>query len=261
MHFEQKDRVEYEKNILFEVVFQARFPEIMKISREEPADFQDIIRKEGFPETGSNFQNLPQGIPEELKKMLSIEKEFYFLSEEGDWQVSLTRNFIALSCKGNYLNYQDFRSRLKKFLEIFNKVYEPSYFSRIGLRYRNIVNEDILPLNGKSVKECVPEYIFPELNLPIAENAITLEKITQLDDGNIKANVTHTLAQVTGKFGQEQISNTKSYIIDIDCFSENKIKGIDNALSKCDEFKNNEWNIFQWSITDTLREAMGTKRN
>ncbi|WP_411726203.1 TIGR04255 family protein [Methyloglobulus sp.] len=261
MHFEQIDRIEYEKNILFEVIFQARFPEIMKISREEPADFQDIIRKEGFPETGSNFQNLPQDMPEEFKKILTFDKEFYFFSEEGDWQVSLTRNFIALSCKGNYLNYQDFRGRLKKFLEIFNKVYEPTYFSRIGLRYRNIVNEDILPLNEKSVKDCIPVYIFPELKQPIAEDLKTLEKITQLDDGNIKANVTHTLTQVTGKFRQEQINNKKSYLIDIDCFSENKIKGIDNALAKCDEFKNNEWNIFQWSITDTLREAMGAKRN
>ena len=43
MHFKKFERVEYEKNILFEVVFQARFPEIMKISHEQPVDFQDII--------------------------------------------------------------------------------------------------------------------------------------------------------------------------------------------------------------------------
>jgi hypothetical protein len=34
MHFEKFDRVEYKHNILFEVLFQARFPEIMKISQE-----------------------------------------------------------------------------------------------------------------------------------------------------------------------------------------------------------------------------------
>ena len=36
MHFEEFERVEYKQNILFEVVFQARFPDIMKISQEDP---------------------------------------------------------------------------------------------------------------------------------------------------------------------------------------------------------------------------------
>ena len=55
MRFEEAKRVEYKHNILFNVVFQARFPEIMKIPHEEPAAFQDILRKAGYPETGSNL--------------------------------------------------------------------------------------------------------------------------------------------------------------------------------------------------------------
>ncbi|MCK4841961.1 MAG: TIGR04255 family protein [Methylococcales bacterium] len=259
MHFKQFERVEYEKNILFEVVFQARFPEIMKISREEPADFQDIIRKEGYPESGSNVPNLPQDIPNELKRMLSDEKVFLFFSEDKNWQVSLTKNFIALACKDNYLNYQDFRERLGKVLDTFNKVYEPSYFSRTGLRYRNIVNDKALLIKEKSVRDFVPDYIFPELNQPIEEDSNTLEKTTLFDDGNIKANVAHTLAKVSGDFGKKQITDIESYIIDIDCFSENKIQGISNVLTRCDTFKETEWNIFQWSITDELRQSMGRK--
>lgn len=260
MHFDKFERVEYEKNILFEVVFQARFPEIMKISSEEPVDFQDIIRKEGYPESGSNISNLPQDIPAEIKKMISGDKEFFFFSEDKDWQVSLAKNFIALTCKGKYLNYPDFKERLKKVLETFSKVYEPAYFSRIGLRYRNIVNDSLIPLNGKTTRDCIPDYIFPELRLPIAIDAKALEKVSQFDDNEIKVNVSHALVKVSGKFGQEQISNKESYLVDIDCFCEKKIQEIDNALTKCDEFKNNEWDIFQWSITDELRNAMVEKK-
>ncbi|MBS0298384.1 MAG: TIGR04255 family protein [Proteobacteria bacterium] len=256
MNFKDVKRAEYKENILFEVVFQARFPEIMRISREEPVDFQDIIRKEGYPESGSNIVSIPKDMPDELKRIITSDKEFFFFSEEMDWQVSLAKNFVALACKGKYSNYDEFKKRLKKILEIFNRIYEPSYFSRIGLRYQNIVNDEILPLNGKNIRDLVPDYIFPELNDEIGKNVKGLEKTIQLDDGNIKVNVTHALLTVSGKFGQKQISDKESYIIDIDCFIEEKIRGVDNVLTKCDEFKNNEWNIFQWSITEELRQAM-----
>ncbi len=36
MHFENYEPVQYKHNILFNVVFQARFPEIMRIEHEPP---------------------------------------------------------------------------------------------------------------------------------------------------------------------------------------------------------------------------------
>lgn len=70
MKFKHCDRVEYNKNVLFEVVFQARYPEIMRISAEEPADFQDIVRQEGYPESelSVGVTNLPPEMPTELKR-------------------------------------------------------------------------------------------------------------------------------------------------------------------------------------------------
>lgn len=259
MNFKEFPREEYKENILFEVIFQARFPEIMKISREEPVDFQEKIRKH-YPESGLNIPSLPKDMPEEIKKLITSDKEFFFFSEEKDWQISLAKNFIALSCKGKYLNYADFRARLEEILKIFNTVYEPSYFTRIGLRYRNIVNDELLiSLNGRNIRKLIPDKIFPELKEENSENTKSLEKTIHLDDGNIKINATYALATVSGEFGQKQINNKESYIIDIDCFIEEKTKGVKNVLTKCDEFKENEWNIFQWSITDDLRRAMGKK--
>ena len=256
MHFEEFETVEYKHNILFEVLFQARFPEIMKISQEALAEFQDIVRKEGYPEPASEIPLLPPGMPKEFEEAVSANKVFRFFSEERNWQISLANNFIALACSGNYTNYVDFRERLKKVLRIFSKIYEPSYFTRIGLMHRNIANRVSLPHLEKGIEAFIPEYIFPELATPVAEDIEVLQKVSQFNDRNIKANVTHVLSEASGTFKRKEFANEKSYIIDVDCFIENKIEGIDDVLTKCDVFKQLNWNIFQWSITDDLRGAM-----
>jgi uncharacterized protein (TIGR04255 family) len=260
MHFPNFDRVEYEHNVLFEVVFQARFPEIMKISHGEPVEFQDIIRKEGYPEFSLNFPNMPPDIPEEMKKMISSKREFFFFSEKRDWQVSLSRGFVALTCIGSYSNYEEFKGRLNKLLYVFDKIYEPSYFSRIGLRYKNIVNRKILPLpDGEDIKEFIPEYIAPELRGDMSDDVKSFEKTVQFDDSDIKSNVIHAYAEVTGIVCNRQINNEESYLIDIDCFYEEITRGIDDVIKRCDVFKETAWNIFQWSITEKLRRVMGEK--
>lgn len=258
MNFKEVKRVKYQHNILFEVLFQAHFPEIMKISKEVPAEFQDIVRKEGYPELESDIPVLPPGMPKELEEVVSTAKVFHFFPEDKDWKVSLAKNFVALTCNGNYTNYADFRARSEKVLQIFNKIYEPAYFTRIGLRHKNVANKVTLPHAKHGVKDFIPEHIFPELATSIAVDIETLQKVSLFNDGDIKATVHHILSEISGTFERKQFANEKSYIIDVDCFSESRIEGINNVLTKCDIFKRLSWNIFQWSITDTLREAMET---
>ena len=257
MNFKEVKRVEYKHNTLFEVLFQARFPEIMKISQEIPAKFQDIVRKEGYPELTSENPMLPSDMPKELQEAVATAKVFHFLSEEKDWKISLAKDFVALTCSGNYRNYADFREKLKNVLQTFSKIYEPSYFTRIGLRYKNVVNRTSLPHIKHGIENFIPEHIFPELATSIAKDIETLQKASLFNDGNIKANVNHALSKVSGRFRRKQFANEKSYVIDVDCFSENRIGGINDVLARCDTFKHLSWNIFQWSITDDLRDAMG----
>ncbi len=256
MHFEEFERVEYKHNILFEVLFQARFPEIMRISQEEPSEFQEIVRKEGYPELVSDIPLLPSDIPKEIKKKVSTAKVFRFFSKEKDWEVSLAQNFLALTCHGNYKNYENFREKLETVLQIFSNIYEPSYFPRIGLRHKNVANKVSLPHAKQGVETYIPKYIFPELNTPIAADIETLRKISQFNDGEMKSNVVHVLSNVSGKFKKTQFTNEKSYVIDIDCYSDNRKGEMNDILSRCDIFKKLCWNIYQWSITDVLRETL-----
>jgi uncharacterized protein (TIGR04255 family) len=62
---------------------------------------------------------------------------------------------------------------------------------------------------------------------------------------------------MSGRFRRKEFVNEKSYVIDVDCFSESRVGSINDVLTRCDAFKRLSWNIFQWSITDDLRDAMG----
>ena len=96
MHFEEYDRVEYKHHILSEVLFQARFPEILKISQEIPSDFQDIVRKEGYLDIESDIPVFTSNASKELEELVSTTKVFHFLSEKKDWKVSLAANFYCV---------------------------------------------------------------------------------------------------------------------------------------------------------------------
>ena len=94
----------------------------------------------------------------------------------------------------------------------------------------------------------------------MAEDIDTLQKVSRLKDGDIRITVVHVLFQAAGTFGRHYVPNKMSYLIDIDCYTENKTREISNVLTRCDNFKQHIWNIFQWSITDELRTAMGEPR-
>ena len=207
MHFEQIARTEYKNNTLFNVVFQARFPDILKISHEAPFQFQDRVRRDGYPETATANPALPPNAPNELKQIITAEQVFHFFSEDRNWQLSLSKNFLAVSCNGNYKNYTEFRGRLENALQTFSEIYEPSYFSRIGLRYQDIANEVFLPAMQDSVASLVPNHVFPELKTHIASDIDNLHKVSRFADDDVKVTVSHLYFRASGTFGLRQVPN------------------------------------------------------
>lgn len=261
MKFKKFERVEYKKNTLFEVVFQARFPQIMTISTELPVEFQDTIRKIGYPESAEEEPRLPIEIPEDIRKTIAREKVYAFLSENADWKISLSKDFIALSCNGVYTNYKEFKDRLEKILDIFNKIYAPSYFTRVGLRYKNIINNSVLEKDNEiNLRADIPKHIAPEFDEEFKDELTTFEKMTEYTDENgYKARVTHVFGKASGRLGKYQINEEYSYIVDIDCFAEQKVREVKDALKLSDLFNETVRNIFRWSIGESIHNTMGPK--
>src|SRR5579863_5852318 len=94
-------RIIYDKNPLEFVICQLRFPSILKIETELPSAFQEVIR-ETFPLFNELRSNPNVGI--DLSKLLgtnlpiAIPRTYQFTSSDSNWEVTLTRESLALSC-------------------------------------------------------------------------------------------------------------------------------------------------------------------
>ena len=124
-------RYAYGRSQLIEVICQLRFPTILSIDTREPADFQETVRA-AFPRYQCQVETIPgmNGAPNRTIN------NHTFLSEDGGYKLSLTKDFIALSTM-RYTNWEDFAARLDEPLGQFIKIYRPNCFDRVGLRFVN----------------------------------------------------------------------------------------------------------------------------
>ena len=252
MNLPDYERVIYEYNPLIEVIAQVRFPTILKITNQEPVDFQDSIRSE-YPifEASRNLQ-----VPVELSNILTSnvvsELAYSFKSEDLSWHISVDKNSITL-VTNKYERYEKFIERFKHAVEIFEKIYKPSFYSRLGLRYRDLIIRTKLNIPDKKWTELIPKHIASELYTPeLEESIINFVKQLQLRTEFGQVNFNHGLVKI--KDIEKNINET-AYLLDADFFKE-KIETGENIWDIFDKANCTARNLFRWSITEELHSAM-----
>jgi uncharacterized protein (TIGR04255 family) len=259
MIFREVSRVIYENNPLQEVLCQLKFPPILRIASEIPAAYQEKIRKEyPFVEETSAEPGLPPGLPLEIRKLIQsfsipTEKAFGFVSADRHWKVSLNKEFVALSTT-QYVRWEDFKQHLATPLEALAEHYAPPFFTRVGLRYRDLIVRSKLGLEGRNWDDLLEPYIAGEL----AENTITscIERadrdlLIRIPEANSKIHIRH------GLVGDKQ-KREPCYYIDSDFFTDERVKTND-ILGTLDRFNGEAGRFFRWCIRDVLHAAMGPK--
>jgi uncharacterized protein (TIGR04255 family) len=258
MLFPESRRVIYGKNPLEEVICQLRFPPILRIDTEIPAAYQERIRHEYplFLEPQEEENSL--GIPPEIAKLVGgkmpfhVGRSFNFLSADEKWKVTLTRDFLALSTL-KYERWEQFKERLKVPLDALVSHYQPVFFTRIGLRYRNVIRRSALALGNVEWSALLKQTILGELadpNLSGAIESATRDLVFKLD-GHGKLRVKHGLAP-------SKATSEVCYLIDSDFFTEERT-GTNNAIGILDTFNQQSGRLFRWCIQDRLHEAMGPR--
>ncbi|WP_243902197.1 TIGR04255 family protein [Aetokthonos hydrillicola] len=251
----ESKRVIYKHNPLIEVVCQLRFPPILKISHQEPVEFQDEIRFQ-YP----LFEITQPQVPIEIAKIiqqlgvsLPSDLSYDFKSEDNKWQLTITQDFIALTTSV-YERYEYFKKRLKEAVEIFEKIYKPSFYTRVGLRYKDLIIRSKLGLKDKDWSDLIESHIASELHNPEISSsiqAITKNLILKIESGQVHLN--HGLVTVKGL---ENNDEELAYLLDADFYTEQKIERNGDVWEILDHFNKSAGKFFRWSITDTLREAM-----
>jgi uncharacterized protein (TIGR04255 family) len=173
MAFPGVARVVYGRNPLAEVICQLRFPAILKIEAEPPAALQELVRNK-FPHLEIQQPAIPEELPPQVAQLIAPRLASYnFLSDAKSTKISLTRDFIAVSTL-EYRNWETFSADLEYAKLAFERTYSPSFYSRIGLRYRNaIVPKRLLGKEQRLSSLIVPQVLGP-LGMPELDEASVL---------------------------------------------------------------------------------------
>jgi uncharacterized protein (TIGR04255 family) len=255
-HLPISPRILYAKNPLVEVICQVRFPPVLRIDSEIPAAFQESIR-ESFPLFSDEESPLLSELPKELLQFARAgfgnqlaQKTWRFASDDSNWIVSLTRESFALATN-QYSRWEDFRARLSRLLDALQAEYKPSFFTRVGLRYQNLIVRSKLELDAVPWSEL--------LRPPVAAEFSDIEMASAILDCGHRVLISlakNGVVNLRHGTARQQGVDEESYLIDNDFFTEERME-VANAIDRLDIFNGEAGRLFRWCISDRLHESMG----
>ena len=233
------------KNQLAEVICQFRFPEILIIGTNPPAQFQELIR-DVFPKYSVRKETSSPNQAEVINHQFS--------SADSRWRVNLTSKFISLSCHG-YHCWEDFAQMLDKPLAAFIQTYKPAYFERIGLRYLNFISRKSLDLDDVPFKELIhPCYLGPMAEDDVIES--TIRRCTVDAQFPLRGGCTLNIHAGPGMVKRNGIANEElHFIFDQDLFMAGNIP-MNATTGALNTLHRQAYSVFRGAITDTLFNAM-----
>ncbi|MBI3958396.1 MAG: TIGR04255 family protein [Chloroflexi bacterium] len=257
MPFPITERVSYKHTPLVQVICQLRFPTILKVEAGLPVDFQERVRHE-FPifqekQLQTAYQlsaGLKDVLPPEFRGLLPQESGYNFISADEKWMIGLTKDFLSLSTS-SYSRWEEFSNRLRGPLDSLKQVYPPSFFTRIGLRYQNLIRRSELGLTDTAWSDLIQPHLAGILSnndvgpyVQDSQQVITIE----LRENFGKVRIRHGLAKV------EDTGET-AYLIDSDFFIEQRTETGNEAII-LDQYHRRAGYLFRWCIRPQLHDAM-----
>lgn len=258
MNFEQAERVNFEKNPILSVIFQARFPRNMSINNQQPAEFQKLIMDE-FPSSSIGFEYLQEvkidgldtDMPVPSLLPMAQTKNYKFENRNKTYAINLTQTFISVSST-DYKNWEELRKYIVLALDALEATFPPAYYERIGLRYINCFSRIELCYQGISWNELIRSNLLGILSTTEDEKFITaMNCVTEvkMSDSDCRLKLISTLGN-TPKYGKELCM-----IIDYDMSTTSQISR-EEAMVKLEYFHSESTKIFHWAITDKLIKAL-----
>ncbi len=257
MPFPPTPREIYRDNPLEEVILQLRFPTILSITSGPPVQFQEEIRTEYPWYAQQGPPDLPD-VPMEFREMIQgfggpqVPPTYLFETEDRTRTISLAQDAVSVQ-ERQYHQWSDFRREIQRAEGILREIYAPAFYTRIGLRYRDVLDRTHYGL------EAIP---WSELLNPIFLGVLGSPEIPQDAVQQSQSQVVLTIPDVAG--GQVLLQHGLAardgddpsvYLIDADFFTHSRCDSND-AFDAADKF--NKWagHLFRWAITDVLREKL-----
>jgi len=227
----------YKRNFLKQAVCEFRFPTLMELGEQRPpASFVKSLRK-SYPHLELNNEvTLGLGAGNAGSSNIHI-----FRSAKFNWNVTLKQNALTIETN-SYTGFNNLRERVMQVVEAAEKVIDSDFFTRIGLRYINVVS---------SGDDDVTDWINPLLVSPLMSSSFTGindfggKMQLMAEDGGC-------LLQHGIQFSNVAASTPKpDYVVDIDTYrTEVSLNDVGAAI---DIMHRQAFDIFDWAIAEKAR--------
>ncbi|OAI23790.1 MULTISPECIES: TIGR04255 family protein [Methylomonas] len=244
VNIRSKNVDQYKRNFLHQAVCELRFPTLMELGEPRPpAALVKALRKE-YPHLElANEVSLGIGVNSSNNTHTHI-----FRSTKLTWTVSVKQSSLSVETIA-YSDYAHMRERVLRIVEAASKIIDSDFFTRIGLRYINIIDSDTNPVLGW----VNPELVGPLLSgnfRGIHEYAGKLQLTA--DDGGCL--LQHGIVLKQKQAAGETIPQ---YLLDIDVF-RNEIQ-LSNTGEALDAMHAQVFDVFDWALGPKAREHLSSE--
>jgi len=233
------DRVLFKRAPLVQVICQVRFPPILEIGKEAPAEFQKRIRNDYPTLEMMDAVAVSSSGDMERASVGTLTTVWKFSDVSHNWTVSLSSAFVSLDTK-DYSSFETFSEKFQKPWKAAQDCYDLSTLTRIGLRFINRLRitpgENPAKYWAGRINPALAGYLGTELmqgGVSQSQHEIRL----QGDD-----------YQLTIRHGLERKGD---YRLDYDCYTDAPTRpdGTESLLAR---FNDILYRIFRWSLSERL---------
>lgn len=254
----------FPRNTLASVACSFRFPPVLRIETETPANFQEKLRSKYPLLRILNGASVPLEIQGPLRDMITnamqqqsaMGRTYSLASADEAWRVQLGTAFVSLTCT-KYPSWEEFKERFFEALEALVEIYSPAFFNQVSLQYNNVIMRKVLGLEAQSWRDLLNPAILGEIASPeIDEQEVAANRHQfQLKTNFGSITVQHGLGVAKSNLGDsEQI-----YILNNTFQTEGKMEE-ENARIRLDYFHEQSTNLYRWCILPALAESLASRQ-
>ncbi|MGN6829754.1 TIGR04255 family protein [Paucibacter sp. M5-1] len=233
----------YKRNYLRQAVCELRFPTLMELGAARPPEkFVTALRKD-YP-----YLELQNEVTLALGSVSSGSNSTHvFRSAKLNWTVSLKESAVSIETTA-YTEYAQMREKVLRVVDAATKVIDSDFFTRVGLRYINVIEGTDDPRNGWVNHQLVAPIVGTNFK-GIGEYAGKLQLVAG-DGGCLLQHGIRVSRQ------QKDASIHPEYMLDVDVF-RNEV-AVDDVSAALDVMHSQAFDVFDWSLGEKAREYLSS---
>ncbi len=227
--------VQYERNLIRQAVCELRFPILLELETEQPVALQRALRKD--------YPHYEAKLDLEIKPgAATSQRRHVFWSKKRTWAVALKPFAITVEAVV-YSNFEELLSRLEKVLQAARPIIDSDFFTRVGLRYVNVIPAAQGEIDG---------WVNADLIRPLANGVYGTANLYWQE---IRGRTNHGGYLFRHGYAPTEGASPKEYALDFDMYRESvEADQVSKVLS---DLHADQFRFFSWSIGDKAKQYMG----